>query len=240
VGYNDRKTDWNGELMATEQSVGGIWTLLWNSYISRLFVANPEGWLYTPYRSGELVQIVTDEQHGALLGLYRKLFVSQLALEIIIVALLVLTIPAVALHFADGVDSEEAQLASNAAIATAALYFGWVIASVTYQVTRTRRILGRTDFVAPRPDRHEISRQLSAQYTRVWRPYARLVNYATLLAAAVMIGAMIAAWSATTQEGEPGAPFASLYLYISAQLAAFYALWKYLRHRRQMRAASTG
>ena len=215
-----------------------LWAVLWNGYIARLFLRTEGGWFFAPYRSGELLQLVTDEQRDALLVLYRKLFVSHLAIEAVVVALLITSIPAVALNFADGANDAEVSFARDGAIAMAAIFFGWVIGSVTYQVTRTKRIVGHRDFLAPRADRHEISRQLNARYERVWAPYARATRTAMLVAVAVLIAAMVLALSGTTHREDAGASsHGYLYLYTAAQLAAVYAIFKYHRHRRQMNAA---
>lgn len=223
--------------MSHNPIVSGL-TLLWDGYIARLFLRTEGGWFFAPYRSGELLQLVTDEQRDALLGLYRKLFFSSLAMEAVVVLLLVMSIPGVALSFADGVNDPEVTFARGGAIAMAAIFFGWVIGSVTYQVTRTKRIVGHRDFLAPRADRHEISRQLNAQYERVWAPYARATRTAMLVALAVLIVAMVLALSGTAHREDIGASsHGYLYLYTAAQLAAVYAIFKYHRHRRQMNAA---
>jgi uncharacterized membrane protein YbhN (UPF0104 family) len=217
-----------------------LFTLLWDSYIARLFLRTEGGWFFAPYRSGELLQKVTDEQRDALLALYRKLFVSHLILEALVVLLLVASIPAVALSFSDGVNYEEARLARDGAVAMAALFFGWVVGSVTYQVTRTKRIIGHRDFLPPRADRHEISRHLNAQYERVWAPYQGATRMAMFISVAVLVVAMILALSGTTHtEDVRGASSPGyLYLYTSAQLAAVYAIFKYHRHSRQINAAA--
>jgi hypothetical protein len=213
-------------------------TLLWDGYIARLFLRTDGGWFFAPYRSGELLQLVTDEQRDALLALYRKLFVSHLAMEAVVVLLLVTSIPGVGLSFSNGVDDVEARLARNGAIAMAALFFGWVIGTVAYQVTRTKRIIGHRDFLPPRPDRHEISRQLNGQYEQVWRPYRTATRTAMFVAVGVLIVAMVLALSGTTHREAAGASsHGYLYLYTAAQLAAVYALFKYHRHRRQMKSA---
>ena len=214
-------------------------TLLWDSYISRLFLRDGDGWLYAPYRSGELLQKVTNEQHESLLGLYRKMFVNHLVLEILIVVLLITSIPGVAMKFSDGVDAHEASLARDGPIAMAALFFGWVIALVTYQVTQAKRIIGHRDYLAPRPDRHEISRSLAEQYERVWAPYQGATRTAMFVAVGVLVVAMILALGGTprTEDARGASSAGYLYLYTSAQLAAVYALFKYHRHRRMMKAA---
>lgn len=215
-----------------------FFTLLWDGYIARLFLKTEGGWFFAPYRSGELLQLVSDEQRDALLALYRRLFVSHLAMEALVVLLLITSIPGVALSFADGVDDAEAGLARDGAAGMAAIFFGWVIGAVTYQVTRTKRIVGHRDFLAPRADRHEISRRLNAQYEQVWRPYAAATRNAMFVAVGVLIVAMVLALSGTTQREAAGASsHGYLYLYTAAQLAAVYAIFKYHRHRRQMKAA---
>jgi hypothetical protein len=213
-------------------------TLLWDGYIARLFLKTEGGWFFAPYRSGELLQLVTDEQRDALLALYRKLFVSHLAIEAVVVALLITSIPAVALNFADGANPAEVSFARDAAIAMAAIFFGWVIGSVTYQVTRTKRIVGHRDFLPPRSDRHEITRRLNAQYEQVWRPYKGATRTTMFVAIAVLIVAMVLALTGTTHREDAGASaHGYLYFYTAAQLAAVYAIFKYHRHRRQMKAA---
>ncbi len=214
------------------------WTFLWESYISRLFLKTEGGWFFAPYRSGELLQLVTDEQRAALLGVYRKLFVSHLAMEAIVVVLLVTSIPGVALNFSDGIDDAEAGFARDGAIAMAGLFFGWVVGTVAYQVTRTRRIVGTRDFLAPRPDRHEIARRLSGQYERVWRPYRTTTRNAMFVAVGVLVVAMVMTLSGTTHTEAAGmSSNGYLSLYTAAQLAAVYTLFKYHRHKRQMRSA---
>ncbi len=214
------------------------WSLLWESYISRLFLKTDGGWFFAPYRSGELLQLVTDVQRGALLGLYRILFVSHLAIEVVVVLLLVTSIPGVALSFSDGVGDAEASFARDGAIGIAAIFFGWAIAMVTYQVTQTKRIVGHRDFLAPRPDRHEISHQLATQYEQVWRPYQGATRTAMLIALAVLFVATVLALTGTTHREDAGASSNGyLYLYTAAQLAAVYALFKYHRHKRQMKSA---
>jgi hypothetical protein len=216
-----------------------FFTLLWDSYIARLFLREGDGWLFAPYRSGELLQKVSDAQHDALLGLYRKMFVNHLVLEILIVLLLITSIPGIALKFSDGVDAAEAAMARDGAIAIAAIFFGWVIALVTYQVTQAKRIVGHRDYLAPRPDRHEISRRLAAQYEQVWAPYGDVTRYAMLAAIMVLVVAMILALGGTarTEDMRGASSHGWLYLYTSAQLAAVYALFKYHRHRRMMKTA---
>lgn len=217
--------------------ISTLWSLLWDGYIARLFLRTEGGWFFAPYRSGELLQLVTDEQRGALLGLYRKLFVSHLAMEGLVVELLLTTVPAVALSFADGVNDPEVTFARDGAIAMAAIFFGWVIGSVTYQVSRTKRIVGHRDFLPPRADRHDITRRLNAQYERVWAPYAGATRMAMLVAVAVLIVAMVLALTGTAHREDAGASsHGYLYLYTAAQLAAVYAIFKYHRHRRQMKA----
>ena len=214
-----------------------FFTLLWDGYIARLFLKTEGGWFFAPYRSGELLQLVNDGQRDALLALYRRLFVSHLAMEVLVVLLLVTSIPGVALSFADGVSDAEASFARDGAIGMAAIFFGWVIGAVTHQVTRTKRIVGHRDFLPPRADRHEISRRLNAQYEQVWRPYRAATRNAMLVAVGVLILAMVLALSGTTQREDAGASVHGyLYLYTAAQLAAVYAIFKYHRHRRQMKA----
>lgn len=214
------------------------WTLLWESYISRLFLKTDGGWFFAPYRSGELLQLVTGEQREALLTLYRKLFVSHLAMEAIVVLLLITSIPGVALSFSDGINDAEAGLARDGAIAVAVLFFGWVVGTVAYQVTRTKRIVGTRDFLPPRPDRHEIARRLAAQYKRVWAPYRTATRNAMFVAVGVLVVAMVMALTGTVRTQDAGASsHGYLYLYTAAQLAAVYALFKYHRHRRQMKTA---
>ncbi len=214
-----------------------FFTLLWDGYIARLFLKTEGGWFFAPYRSGELLQLVSAEQRDSLLALYRRLFVSHLAMEVLVVLLLITSIPGVALSFADGVSDAEASFARDGAVGMAAIFFGWVIGAVTYQVTQTKRIVGHRDFLPPRADRHEISRRLNAQYEQVWRPYAGATRNAILVAVGVLILAMVLALSGTTQREAAGAStHAYLYLYTAAQLAAVYAIFKYHRHRRQMKA----
>ena len=215
-----------------------FFTLLWDGYIARLFLKTEGGWLFAPYRSGELLQLVTDEHRIALLALYRKLFFSHLAMEVLVVLLLITSIPGVALSFADGVSDAEAGFARDGAVGMAAIFFGWVIGAVTYQVTRTKRIVGHRDFLPPRADRHDITRRLNAQYEQVWRPYAGATRTAMFIAVAVLVVAMVLALSGTTHREDAGvSSHGYLYLYTAAQLAAVYAIFKYHRHRRQMKSA---